>query len=384
MDLEVRPQLVRGVRLIENKTLFGKKFYVLACEERDKYIKVPNDRAKYIELAIILFNGNMSLFEIIQMYPNIRFEQLYTQLKRAGFVDEYDIPSNEIDIMTKEIISVSLEKISNKYRKFFTTYSSVMEKGYAILFLICFVLLIFVGIDIQELKTGFATYRDSVFGGVIMLFFSSVLFTLLHELSHIAVAIKYGKFVEKISLNLYFGILPMCYVKCKGLNTLQTKEKLHVVIAGIITNFMAAFISLTLLSIDLFSYNTESVLKLIFWGNLFSVFSNLIPTSLSDGYFILSILLGKYDMKMFIFKDLFTRNRKLKMKDYMCYLLYLCFFMGSIAMISYSAVIWVNDLFVGTSLQVRNIAIGLACIYLLLVFFVTSKKIFRMRKKYEK
>lgn len=383
MNCNLRPQLADGVQLIENRSLYGNLFYVLACEERDKYMKVPPNRVQYVEMAIKLFDGRMTLAEIMELYPNIRFDQLYVRLKSAGFIEGYDIPSSEIDIMTKEMVSVNLQNITTNYRNVFAVYATAMKIGYMILFVLCVIVMAFTGIDIQELKTDFATYRDSAVGGMVILVVGSSVFMFLHELSHVAVAIKYGKYVEKISLNLYFGVLPMFYVKCKGLNTLQTKYKLYVVMAGVITNFMAALVSLTLLSMDIWESNTESMFKLFFWGNIFSGFTNLIPTSLSDGYFVLSTLLGKYDMKMFIFKDLFTKNRKLHAKDFMCYFLYMFFYGVSIGIILYSSILWIKDLLEGTVDYVHNIAIGIAVLYLFFVFVNIMHKIFKMRSNCE-
>lgn len=384
MNYNFKPQLVDGVQLIKNKTLLGRTFYVLACEKHDKYIKVPENKVQYIETALKIFNGNMTMSEIKKLYPNVRFEQLYEQLKRAGFIEGYEIPKNEIDIMTNEIVAIKLDKFSMIHKKALSTYAAVMQTSYFILFFVCITIMVFTGIDIQELKTGFATYQNSVFGGVLVLFTSSIFFTFLHELSHITVAIMYGKHVEKISLNLYFGLLPMCYVKCKGLNTLQTKYKLHVVMAGVITNFMVALISITVLSMNILGPDAESVFKLFFWGNIFSVFSNLIPTSLSDGYFVLSIFLGKYDMKMFLFKDLFTKNRKLSIKDFICYFLYTVFLLLSIIVIFYSALLWVKDLVVGADIYVQNIVVGVMYTYIFFMFGTVVCKILKMRRAYEK
>lgn len=120
---------------------------------------------------------------------------------------------------------------------------------------------------------------------------------LLHEVAHSVTSIRFDLEIEKISLILYYGFIPMFYVKQKNLYSLPNKKILKILTSGVMFNFflVVCFWILYILQPNIY-------FLVIIWTNIKLIYSNLIPLSLTDGYFMLCILLKKPNIRLNMYR----------------------------------------------------------------------------------
>lgn len=342
-SLEAKPKFVSDYKIIEDKSIFGKQeYYVLACEDKEKYIKIPKNKLKYVQKIIKLFDGSSTLSNVQskvedELKCKVDIDAFYKILVNNGFIEneQRGIISNEIDIMSKEIVKVILKPQSKKIKGIAKAIKKLFIALYSILIFFSIIVAIknFNVLNLGNTKQLYK-YNNSASAGFIYLTIMSGFSLIAHELSHIIVALSLGKDVYKVSFNLYSGCMPIVYIKVKGINTLKNVEKIQIVMAGLVTNLAIAFVSLGIASLGGIDSSFRDMCKIVAISNFIAIVTNLSPFSLTDGYFLFSILLNKFNVRTYIIKYMFFKNKayKISKKERRVYFIY---FIASLIAIAY-------------------------------------------------
>ena len=131
----------------------------------------------------------------------------------------------------------------------------------------------------------------------------------IHELAYAIVEYRYGLKPREIVFALYLGS-PIFYVKVPGILGLSHMKRIYVWAAGIYMNFVLASLSIVLMQFS--RGGLYKLLIIICTTNISLVLGNLSPLLPLDGYFILTTLIKKPNLRResFIeFKKWFFRKR---------------------------------------------------------------------------
>lgn len=168
----------------------------------------------------------------------------------------------------------------------------------------------------------------------------------MHEISHIVVSLKNRCQPNYVAFVLHLGFMPMAYVKQKSIYSLEKKKILEVLFAGVIMNFF-----LFLIFFDIYLYTGNDICKLLAVTNLRLMLINLMPFSLTDSYYIFSILLKKPNLRMKFFRFLAYPGeiKKYDWKLCVCFVVYLvtiifCFNVEAVVLLNVinGSLLWVN------------------------------------------
>ncbi len=384
------PKIVNDVKFIKNKTLSGKTFFVLASEQYGKYLKIPIEKKKYFETAISLFDGKHSIPSVkdeidATFNTNVDINSLFHVLNNAGMFEEGCNQNTELYIMTNEVINIDLDNKMGALQDNVQRVAKPLEIIFGCLMLLSISAILINFQEIADIMHSYEYVHSSSIAGknIIIFVLLSFLSIMLHELGHIVVGIGCGKRLERISVNLYCGILPMCFVKFRGLVTLDARKKLCVVSAGILVNLLISLSCLMMLPFFTEYNNVVLILQLMFYENLFSIFSNLIPLSLSDGYFIFSILTDTYNAKIYMIRYLFNPRIKGE-KSKRSIILSFCFLIFTVVgmvFVSISLLKRIMSLFANASPVFKATVLMLLILYLVFSSVFQIKRIICSRRK---
>jgi putative peptide zinc metalloprotease protein len=116
-----------------------------------------------------------------------------------------------------------------------------------------------------------------------------------HELSHGAVAARFGRIPKRFELGFYLGFLPTFFLRVGGLYTLTPRQRVCVWAAGPACNLvLAATTALLALNTD---GKMEALWARAMYLNLALGLFNLVPFLPTDGYFIASTLLRRTNVR---------------------------------------------------------------------------------------
>ncbi|MGH4121791.1 MAG: hypothetical protein ACREV6_02440 [Clostridium sp.] len=350
---KIKPKIISNCEIINGEDFYGNGFYILACEDYEKYLKIDSDKLVYVEEIIKMFTGSNTLIDI----SNILYEKFnkkvdvytfYKILLKNNFINlgskhSKDSIKNELSIMSTQLFKIEFENQFNFLKKSSKKIEKVTRIVYCLLFaisIICIWNAKYV-IDIKNI-----TLKNSPS----LAFFTFIVINLIvivpHELSHIIVGTAYGKNLNKITVNLYSGIFIMFIVNFRGLTTLKDREKFHVLIAGIITNLMIFIVCWGILSLQWFSNSARDIISIIAISNLFNALANFSPFFLSDGYFLFSILINKYNMRTYLIKKIFLKNNtnELTKKDKKIYIGYIFISLVFIIYMTICLIFWLMSM----------------------------------------
>jgi len=280
-------------------TLYEKKRgneYCIGSVERDAYIKASQSQLSKLWSCIYLMNGVLTISEIQSEMEirkvSINVDLLVMKLLSIGLIDDENYigkPFDEASRLTVPICSVNIKKLSKLVQPFSYIIVIFILSLLGIGIILFSYLLLENRISIIEL----IKYKNSYIKGI---FFSSLLtipIFITHEFAHVIVAAKYKLYASKMNFALYFGFIPMAYVRIPGIYTLSRGKRIKIMSAGILWNITVG-IALTVMS-NILKIET---LKVIALANFQIAFVNLSPLSLSDGYFLMCNLLKTSNLRM--------------------------------------------------------------------------------------
>ena len=299
-DPEYCPKVVEGLEF--NKLFESEREakYCLGSPNYDRYIQVNEKNVLPIETAIEYMDGSNSIESIEEMMLKkkikISISDLSEWLGKAGLLDnppeDVKYEKQEMDYLATTIKSWSLEKIYG----FLTKLSSKYWKGLIystvaiILAGICIILKdwrMLINITNYKVNGSFAL-------GIVMIMAIFTLSIGAHEMSHAVVGYRYGLKPKAFVFALYMG-MPMFYVKMPGIYTVEPNKRVKVWSAGVYMNMVIA--SFCLVCMQFTSGWIYNLAIICCSTNISLVLGNISPLLPLDGYFIMSTLLKKPNLR---------------------------------------------------------------------------------------
>lgn len=304
----------------------SKVYYSLGNKEVDRYIKVPEKKLKPIMETIELFDGNNEI-HYIQTYLkenkkiNIDVYNLYKLLSKVGLIEgeEGDKVNGEMAIIGVELLSISFPKVNNAVKK--------SAEGFLFLWKLVFIfsiIMLISGIIFRNYRVSYIIehafiVKNSHILGLVWTMLFCFIASLLHELMHWCFAIKNGLRPDKFKMVLYSGIIPTMYVKINGLYTLEKKKRITVMMAGILMNLLISFLGIILVFWFNLKNNINDIILKLVLSNLYMVVTNIMPFTITDGYYIFCWTFGIVNIRINILKALkgIQNGEKIKMNRVM-------------------------------------------------------------------
>jgi putative peptide zinc metalloprotease protein len=354
--IENKPRALDDIGYWVNFEKAGVIYYSLGSKTVDRYIKVSEKQVEPIMEVVKLLDGNNTLDYIEEYLKSeknliVDVKKLFNLLKSVGFIEGFksDRVNGEVSIVGLELVSISFPDTTKSIKKI----AKVLLITWKSIFLISVVALI-LGIftkyhSFLEIRRSLFTVGDSHVVGLFWLAGFFFLTSLFHELSHWCIAVNYGIRPDKLKITLYSGILPIIYVKINGLYTLNRKERIKVMSAGMLTNALIFIISITVVLWIDFPKNVSDVIIKIALANGYMVVTNLMPFSITDGYFIFTWLFGVSNLRINLIKSLKEKSKNKSYKLNKISIIYLTISLGLFVFAICSTIIWsyniINEIF---------------------------------------
>ncbi len=309
-----RYKIVDDISLTRQESLFNEFFYLLGSKSKNSYIKIPINLVKYCEDIIDKLDGNHSIEEIEDILSrkygeNIDVFMFVKKISQAGLIEGFEKEiDDEMSIFGLTLIKKDINLINNVFYVI-SNYVYFVFRHYKIVLCIIFFEIIYAFIYMILNKytlIEILTNTDVITLSVGVTWLLTGLCFLLHEIGHAIAAIANGIKIKTFSFGLYLGLIPMFYFTYDDLKPASPKIKFRVTVAGIYTNLICAGLCLLLLELPFVSENAYKVLSLFLILNVYMIVGNLLPFKLCDGYYILSILLNKYDLRITLIKLLIS------------------------------------------------------------------------------
>lgn len=308
MDKSYKPCMKNDIYI--NNTYVGKKggYCVIGSSENDSQIIVKANKVEAFKELFSVLDGNNSIQDIEKM----KFASSNELIRIVSWLDEKGMLEgstfkgefNEAERLSICLIRYKFHDFSLKTQKL--CCSLVLIFKIVFLVTIIFTILCIIKnkyviskltiVDIISYKV--PSIKNAVIG-YILINLGSYLMGVLHECAHSVVAIKNKIKPYYIAFVLYLGFIPMGYVKIKNIYSLNKKNIYSVLFAGVLMNLLLCFIFM-----DLYFVFNSNVCKILSVANFKMFYINLIPLSLTDGYFIGGLLFNMPNIRMKFFKCL--------------------------------------------------------------------------------
>lgn len=300
-DKDYCPRVVEG---IEFTTLFQNKSgitYSMGSRLCDRYIQIGEANKEAIELVVRQMQGEKNISDIQEYmkrehHVKLNVTELCEWLGKAGLLVN---PPEEVSIEKQEMdyLAVTIKKW--KLDKFCNVFSFLSEKHGREIF-IGSILLIFAGMITTLLHwREFITLKNYEVNGSLYLGFAFMVIIFVisigcHELGHALMGYRFGLKPKELVFALYVGT-PMFYVKIPGIYTLEPKKRVYVWSVGVYVNLVLA--AICTIWMQLCTGDLRNLVMIGVTTNLSLVIANLSPLLPLDGYFILSTLLQKPNLR---------------------------------------------------------------------------------------
>lgn len=305
--------------------VFGgkRKISCLYIVDEDRIVKAKSDdHVKKIISIIELADGKRTVKQICDIasekYPDINAFDLLNKLAAYSVFNNVSGARkySEVSIFSKSLVNINMSRYSNvvyKFRRIFW--------GIPIVFIVaCVGLLFCLEIPIQSFSVEKAMSSYRVLGTVVVKLYYYLLSYLLmfpmfilHEMSHVTMASKYGLVENQFCIALYLGFIPMYYIRIRGIYTVSTGKRIAIMLAGPLVNIFVGIIFYMA-----FRYSGSGIMLSLAQSNIRIGMVNIIPLSLTDGYYLLCSILGQINLrkKIYLFMvALFCRKKIIKLKS---------------------------------------------------------------------
>lgn len=301
LDKNYYPEISKDLKcdvLVSGK---NETLYYMGSETLDRYIKLNDKNVEPVKLAVKYMDGNHSVEDIREELArkhgvNINVAELCRTLGKAGLIinrpEDIKIEKQEMDYLAIKIKSWSLKRFLNFFETFTNRYWSACI---IVIHIIIAAGLISIARDFRSLLT-LQNYRINghMSVGILSITVIFILSIGIHELSHAVVGYRYGLKPREIVFALYLGT-PLFYVRVPGILGLSPRKRICVWAAGIYMNFVIASLSIVLMQFS--KGMLYSFLVIICTTNISLVLGNISPLLPLDGYFILTTLIKKPNLR---------------------------------------------------------------------------------------
>ena len=294
------PEAVRGI----SSWLLFPGTHIVGSAELDRYIVVPAAKLTLVQEVIAQCDGKSSTAGIADRFAraglNVNVASLLEAIHKAGLLVGSE-QKGEISRLALPIGGMDVESIFVRVQSVFRYlfYPFVLSTG----------VLIAIGISIfaedpgqiAAVRIQKLTITHFWIGGIF--FLTMALSTLLHELCHGVVATRFGLIPKRLGVVAYLIFIPMFFLKIPGLYTLSPRKRIIVWAAGIWGNFTIAALALIAMRVLGHASVYGQMMGKIALANCFIAGMNMLPFLPTDGYFIMSTILKKPNIRPRAWKD---------------------------------------------------------------------------------
>lgn len=302
-----------GVWFYWNKK--GKDFYVVGSKSVDKYFIVDQQKKEVIKYAIGLMDGKNSAIDINEKIKeefqvDLDINDLMTSLKKAGLLENHsNEKSSELDVFAKTVLNINFKPMVERRRKFLSWL-------WNILFLLSIGTIIAAIATIILKNNEFATflknsfkYKDSYLLGAILTSIASIINIALHECAHAITSVRFGLQPSNFGVKIYGGFKLLWLVKINGMYTVERYKRIAIMISGIYMNFLLICVSAVICLWAPISGITYDILSKVMLNNVFMILACSMPFNISDGYYVVSQMAKRANMRKKMFQILnFKKN----------------------------------------------------------------------------
>lgn len=301
------PEAYPDIEVFTIKPIVGEEKRIIGTKTNDRTMEISTTIEEVILKAIKLYDGINSLKDIKEklraMNISVDVNKLTKILADNGMLVGVEGKCfNEVKIVGTRLFKLGIRnKINIFLRKIGKGICSIYPFSIALLFFLNMFLLFK-----TQNYSNLLCFRQV---GMYAVLFSYV-FGTLHEFGHIIYAIGHDVEIDSIEVRLTFGVMPIIFVKYNGLYFMKTIKRLNLILSGI---YFHLFIILSTMPLIL---TTDAfICKTILVSNILNIIANLCPYQITDGYYALCTIFGKYNIRLKILKNLLKRKNNFKTKD---------------------------------------------------------------------
>ena len=343
--------------------------YSIGNIEKDKYIEVKESNKDAILYTIKQLNGKNTIDEVEQLVREkikckINVQELVKILEKAALLEEIDekkVERGEFDILSLNLVKYELLRYENIFKRL-----KVLVNPFKVIVIILSAIALLYGNILSHIKNLniFELSNNHIFIFVATLIIMGISM-FIHEISHGVVAYKYGLIPKQL--------------KIPGIYTVNPKTRIKIWSAGIVSNLFLASLSIIIYNIMGQFGASEIISKLFllsFYVNFVLIISNLFPLLPLDGYFILSTLMKKPNLRKQSFVDFKNMVLGKKVKFKAVYFIYFLLSIGIMVYIFGSQVFNAYTIFI-TNLKISDNFIeslwAIKFYIIIILLFVVSK-----------
>lgn len=239
------------------------------------------------DIAKLLETETKKILSIVKVlyYKGMLTESNESNIERLSEVDRYAIP-----IIKYNFKGIKNTLITQRIAQFMVWFSHIACIALALS--IIFLLRNHTGHEAWMDLLSYGDDESGYFKGYILSNVGMIFMFFLHELGHVVLGLKHKIQPAKFSFVLFLGFLPMFYIKNKNMYSLKKKQMIGVLLAGVYMNMFLA-----LLYANLYLIFDHDFFKLMVVSNIRIILINVWPLALTDGYFILSVISKKVNLR---------------------------------------------------------------------------------------
>jgi putative peptide zinc metalloprotease protein len=284
------PQIVED---IESWPLFP-GVQIIGSAALDRYISVPAPKAPVVRDALSLFDGTRSLEEISGLLRargcKVDVNGLHTRLAEAGLLIGSK-PTRELAKLGVELFEIPTGRLMASCRRTVCFLFRPLVVLSALLIAVAAVLLATGTLGrAQDPHISSAAVYSLLGVGI---FFSMA----LHELAHAFTALRHGLLPSKLKISGYLVVVPVAVLTIPGLYTIAANKRIQVWVAGIWTNLTIGSLAVIAVRFAAMPPLFAHLLTKLALANCVIAAWNLIPFLPTDGYFILTTLLRRANLR---------------------------------------------------------------------------------------
>lgn len=299
---EDKPKIVSDLEFFTLNPLLNKnkKMYLIGSRKRDRILCASSENVmQQIKNITECLNGENSVQDIKNKIgcDDESLSIVLTKLHKAGLLDLSEgIANSELELVAKNIVSVSIGQISTRFQKICKNIVSVYPIIITILFL--FIILLLFDIKANPFSVIYSG-KDIIISSLLMYGF-----TITHEFGHLLVAWSENMEVKSINISLRWYVIPIVYVKYRGINFLQPRIKIKLLMGGLCMNLFWAMIFFIM-----WHYVQNNIVLLLAMYNFTMFLASLYPQTLSDGYYILLLLTNRPSIRLEAVRWIFSSHK---------------------------------------------------------------------------
>lgn len=296
---QVRPALVEDVGTWPLFPATGSREAVdiVGSKSLNRFITLGDRLLPVVRAALDLFDGEHTLAEIethLREIHGLRVDvvELHKLLSKSGLLrgSEFQAQISDVDRMTLCLLDFPVGRIREKSYRLLKAFAAILFP------LTLVVALTFLFGVLSGLDHGAPETTRGV--GIGLLWIVLLIVEVgLHESAHALAAAYFGITVLRFRISLYLGFIPFFYLQLRGLYTVSPMRRVIVWMAGIYGNLVLGCGLLMLTWYDWTSAGFASILRNAAMLSFFLAVANLVPFLPTDGYYILSTILRKHNVR---------------------------------------------------------------------------------------